>query len=74
MKQLKNGVNWSKNILKYFKALNNDTREEVGQQSPFEVCYGKKSQELVSCGKGVTSSIIQALERVNWDFKSLSEI
>ena len=53
--------------------INNDIREKLGQQSPFEVYYGKKSQELVSCGKGVTSSIIQALERVNWDFKSLSE-
>ena len=37
IQQRKNGVNWAKNILKYVKALNNDKREELGQQSPFEL-------------------------------------
>ena len=31
------------------KCLNNEKREALGWQSPFEVYFGRKSKELVRC-------------------------
>lgn len=42
------GVNWAKNVPEYMKCLNNEKREELGWKSPFEVYFGRKSNELVN--------------------------
>jgi len=46
-------VNWSKYLQQYAKCLNNEKREALGWRSPFEVYYGRKSNELVNCGKTI---------------------
>ena len=47
------GVSWSKNLQKYAKCLNNEKREELGWTSAFEVYFGRKSNELLQCGKSI---------------------
>ena len=48
--QTRSGTNWVKNLPNYTKYINNEKREELGWQSPFEVYFGRKSYELVRCG------------------------
>lgn len=50
IKRGKKGLNWAKDITNYMKTLNNEKREELGWRSPFEVYYGRKSNELLKCG------------------------
>lgn len=50
MRRGKKGINWVKNLSEYAKCLNNEKREELGWRSPFEVYYGRKSNELLKCG------------------------
>ena len=38
-----------KNLPNYMKCLNNKKCAELGWQSPFEVYFGRKSNELVRC-------------------------
>ena len=38
---------------KYAKYLNNRKREELGWRSAFEVYFGRKSNDLVPCGKSI---------------------
>lgn len=45
--QKKNGVNWVKNLPEYMKCLNNEKREALGWKSPFEVYFGRKSNEVL---------------------------
>ena len=47
------GVNWSKNLQKYAKCPKNENREELGWRSAFEVYIGRKSNELLQCGKSI---------------------
>ena len=46
------GTNSVKNLPNFMKCLNNEKREvgEVSWQSPFEIYFGRKSNELVRCG------------------------
>ena len=44
-------VNWSKNLQKYAKCLNNEKREKLGWRSAFEVHFVRKSSELLQCRK-----------------------
>ena len=44
------GINWVKNLPNYMKCLNNEKREALGRQSPFEIYFAWKSNELVKCG------------------------
>ena len=39
-----------KNPTNYMKCFNNKKREELDWQFPFEVYFGRKSNELVPCG------------------------
>ena len=39
-------VNWAKSLPNYARILNEDAREELGWQSPFEIYYGRKSNVL----------------------------
>ena len=39
------------------KCLNSEKREELGWRSPFEVYYGRKSNELIQDGKYANSDI-----------------
>ena len=44
------GTNWVKNLPNYMKCVNNEKREALGWQSPFEIYFGWKNNELVKCG------------------------
>ena len=33
------------------KCLDNEKKEELGWENPFEICYGRKSSELLNDGK-----------------------
>ena len=50
MKKRKYGINWAKQLPDYAKCLNNEKREKLGWKSPFEIYYGRKSNELVNAG------------------------
>ena len=51
IQQKKTGVNWVKSLPDYMKCLNNEKKEELGWKSPFEIYYGRKSNELLNDGK-----------------------
>ena len=51
IQQKKTGVNWVKSLPDYMKYLNNEKKEELGWKSPFEIYYGRKSNELLNDGK-----------------------
>ena len=42
------GVNWVKNLLPYATNLNKGEREQLGWKSPFEICYGRKSGNILN--------------------------
>ena len=50
LSQAKSGSNWAKNLPNYMKCVNNEKRESLGWQSPFEVYFGRKSDELLKSG------------------------
>lgn len=43
----KKGVNWAANLEDYNWILNEECKEELGWRSPFEIYYGRKSNQLV---------------------------
>ena len=43
----KKGVNWASNLASYNRILNEESKEELGCKSPFEVYCGRKSNILV---------------------------
>lgn len=43
----KKGVNWAANLEDYNRILNEECKEELGWRSPFEIYYGRKSNQLV---------------------------
>ena len=53
----KMGVNWAKNHPDYMRILNNKAREELQYRSPFEIYYGRKSNELVMAGIDVPQNV-----------------
>ena len=58
MVKLKNkGVNWVKNLPNYMRVLNELTREELGWQSPFEMCYGRNSNFVVKASYNTNKTI-----------------
>lgn len=57
MKHKNKGVNWAKELPDYAKCLNNEKREELGWKSPFEIYYGRKSNELLNAGLNSTDEI-----------------
>ena len=61
IQQEKKSVNWVKSLPDYMKCLNNEKKEELGWKSPFEICYGRKSNELLHDGKSVTISTLTLL-------------
>lgn len=76
MTQKKSGVNWVKNLPQYMKALNNDKREELGWRSPFEVYFGRKSNEMLKCGiseRQGTPEIATALPGSKNDYQKSEE-
>ena len=48
--QKRTGINWVKKLPNYMKFVNNEKREALGWQSPFEIYFGRKSNELAKCG------------------------
>lgn len=50
VKHGKKGVSWVSKLQQYAKCLNDEKREELGWRSPFEVYFGRKSNELLQCG------------------------
>jgi hypothetical protein len=50
MKKGKKGVNWAKEIPQYVTCLNSEKREQLGWKSPFEIYFGRKSNELINAG------------------------
>ena len=44
------GTNWVRNLPKYMSCVNNEKREALGWQSPFEIYFGRKNNNLVNCG------------------------
>lgn len=57
MKKRKHGVNWVKELPEYANCLNNEKREELGWKSPFEIYYGRKSNELINAGINLDGQI-----------------
>ena len=45
VQQKRNGVNWVKNLQDYMNCVNSEKREELGWKSPFEIYYGRKSNQ-----------------------------
>ena len=43
----KKDVNWASNLASYNRILNEESKEELGWKSPFEVYFGRKSNILV---------------------------
>lgn len=43
----KKGVNWAANLTSYNRIVNEESKEELGWKSPFEVYFGRKSNILV---------------------------
>ena len=43
----KKGVNWASNLGSYNRILNEESKEELGWKSPFEIYFGRKSNILV---------------------------
>ena len=43
-------INWANQLPNYARCLNNEIREELGWKSPFEIHFGRKSNELVNAG------------------------
>ena len=43
----KKGVNWAANLEDNNQILNEECKEELGWRSPFEIYYGRKSNQLV---------------------------
>ena len=43
----KKGVNWASNLASNNRILNEESKEELGWKSPFEVYFGRKSNILV---------------------------
>ena len=41
------GVNWASNLASYSRILNEESKEELGWKSPFQVYFGRKSNILV---------------------------
>lgn len=50
-------VEWAKEISTYPKCLNNEKIEDLGWMSPFEIYFGRKSNELVSADMNVDGHI-----------------
>ena len=44
----KKGVNWAANLEDYNRILNEECKEELGWKCPFEIYYGRKSNQLVN--------------------------
>ena len=44
------GINWVKSLPNYMKCVNNEKRKALGWQSPFEIYFGRKSNEIIKCG------------------------
>ena len=44
------GINWAKQLHNYARCLNNEKCEELAWKSPFEIYFGRKSNELVKAG------------------------
>ena len=64
----KHGVNWAKEIPTYMKRLNNDKPEELGWKSPFDIYYGRKSNELLNADiriedESVSKAVLMTLSR-----------
>ena len=51
IQQKKSRVNCFKSLPYYIKCLDNEKKEELGWKSPFEIYYGRKSNELLNNGK-----------------------
>ena len=47
-KKRKHGIDWAKQLPNYAKCLNNENQEELGWKSPFEIYFGRKSNELIN--------------------------
>ena len=47
------GFKWSKNLQTYAECFNNKKIEELGWRSAFEVYFGRKSNDLLQCGKSI---------------------
>lgn len=43
----KKGVNWAKNLPDYNRVLNEESKEELGWKTPFQIYYGRRSNVLV---------------------------
>ena len=43
----KKGVSWASNLASYSRILNEESKEELGWKSPFDVCFGRKSNIFV---------------------------
>lgn len=43
----KKGVNWVANLGAYNRILNDESKEELGWKSPFEIYFGGKSNTLI---------------------------
>ena len=43
----KKGVSWASNLASYSRILNEESKEELGWKSPFDVYFGRKSNILV---------------------------
>ena len=44
------GINWVNSLPNYMKCVNNEKRKALGWQSPFEIYFGRKSNEIIKCG------------------------
>lgn len=43
----KKGVSWASTLASYSRILNEESKEELGCKSPFDVYFGRKSNILV---------------------------
>ena len=61
----RHGIKWAKQLPSYARCLNNEKREELGWKSPFEIYFGRKSNELVNAGSAydglITTMEVQQL-------------
>ena len=62
----RSGVNWAKQLKEYQKLQNEESMESLGNKSPFEVFYGRKSNAVLNhipggrCVRECTSAKVQA--------------
>ena len=68
----KKGVNWAANLEDYNRIMNEECKEELGWKSPFEVYYGRKSNQLMKASLDCVDSDDNFVTRAprKWDLAS----